>query len=284
MTSRDQVPKGCELTQLEDLPELLSDVKKNANKVNDLLDQELVKVAIERVNTVFATRRLSKSTGSKEPLPTDPRQLSSYRTRMGTMMEYAISTEIDALLMQTFGNKLALTFAVAHEYPDFYLRNEHMDPVLRIEMKSVDAASDEQAARFETPTSQIRADGDFLLFIGWEWKQEHDREYPNIFSYVVVPSIELALERDKRLSIVGGRVEGNRILVPSTKKKGDFVDDPGNYGKLWRIVHSSRRRNDKNLSLHVKRFIEFLRDVDKRSPHRRLAEQEQEEMEINSYG
>jgi hypothetical protein len=64
------------------------------------------------------------------------------------MLEYALSTAMAGLLKERYSDQYLLTFATSHEYPDFYLRDNTLTALLKIEMKAVDAESDEQAAKF----------------------------------------------------------------------------------------------------------------------------------------
>lgn len=256
------------------LSELLSQSKSNIEEISKYFN-ELLAEAIQRVNADFSPQRLSKRPRHVEPLPTDKRQLSSYRTRIGTMLEYALSTEMNAIIKERYGDKYLLTFATAHEYPDFYFRDDTLTSLLRIEMKTVDAESDEQAARFSTPTVMIDADKDMLLLIGWKWMvlEQAEKiigEFPHIFAGVILSAGEIAAERDVRLEITRGKIEGEKVLVYSKGKK-DFVPDQGNYGKLWRIVHRTRR-NTENLSNTVRLFEDFLKKIDEHSPRNRLGD------------
>ena len=260
------------------LPELLSQSKSDIEEISKYFNELLAK-AIQRVNANFSPQRLSKRTRQVEPLPTDKRQLSSYRTRIGTMLEYALSTEMNALIKERYDDKYLLTFATAHEYPDFYFRDDTLTSLLRIEMKAVDAESDEQAARFSTPTILIDPDKDMLLLIGWKWTDlgKDGRiigEFPYIFAGVILPAGEIVRERDVRLEITKGKIEGEKVLVYSKKKK-EFVPDQGNYGKLWRIVHSTRRKAE-NLSDTVRLFEDFLEKIDEHSPRNRLGNKDDE--------
>lgn len=235
---------------------------------------ELVKIASNNINKEFSPRRLVKKSRGEEPLPTNTRQLSSFRTRIGTMLEYALSTAIDKIIREDNGENFYFTFAVAHEYPDFYLRNNTLTSVLRIEMKAVDAESDEQAARFGVPTLDIDNEKDLLLFVGWKWEKIladniEIGEYPFIFTSLVVPAKDIVKERDERLKIAGGKIEGRKVLVPKRGQVGVFGPDPGNYGKLWRLIHRKRRNAD-DLSPAVKRFLEFLKIIDEHSPNNRF--------------
>ena len=258
---------------MPNLTELLTreplDITEISKYFNDLLAE-----AVAEVNAEFGPRRLAKAPRQVEPLPTDTRQLSSYRTRIGTMLEYAISTAMAHLLRQRYGDRYLLTFVSAHQYPDFFLRDSTLTLVLRIEMKAVDADSDEQAARFDAPTLQIDGQRDMLLLVAWQWQDlvlqsgEVVGEYPHIFASLLVPAGEIAQERDIRLEITGGKIEGEDVYVYS-RRKGEFVPDPGNYGKFWRIIHPTRRDSE-NLGESVRKFMRFLEEVNARSPRNRL--------------
>ena len=256
------------------LSELLSESKSDIQEISKYFNELLAK-AIQRVNANFSPQRLSKRIRQVEPLPTDKRQLSSYRTRIGTMLEYAISTEMDAIINERYEDKYLLTFATTHEYPDFYFRDDTLSLLLRIEMKAVDAESDEHAARFSTPTISIDTDKDMLLLLGWKWADLKQRgeiigEFPYIFAGVILPAGEIAKERDVRLKITKGKIEGEKVFVYSKKKK-EFVPDPGNYGKLWRIIHRTRL-NVEDLSDTIRQFKRFLEEIDEHSPRNRLVD------------
>ncbi len=252
----------------------LSDLLKTADlaHVRAYLQERVVPPAVDRVNDSFAPRRLVKLARAIEPLPTAQRELSSYRTRIGTMLEYALSTAIDRVLMDQ-EPEFQLCFVAYHDYPDFVLRDSSYGVALRIEMKSVESESDEQAARFDAATSRIDPVKDLVLFVAWEWAKVASRrvevEYPRIFASAIVEAGELAKERDNRLNERGGIIRGEQVLVPSTKNPGQLVADPGNYGKLWRIV-PPERWNAADLSEPARIFVDFLRRLDDKAPHRRM--------------
>jgi hypothetical protein len=236
--------------------------------------------AVEKVNKFFSPRQLIKRDNTNEPLPTDKRQLSSYRTRLGTMLEYALSTHIDKAIQDVFGVDLRLTFAVAHEYPDFYVRDAVLGQRVRIEMKAVDVESDEQAARFEVLATLIQGEKDVVVIVAWEWINDKlpngtDCVYPQIFSYIVVPAADLAHERDQSVVLRGGRVEPDKLLVPSKKNPGQLVKDPHNAGKILRLVHKSRSAEPFKLSAHIQQFLQFVdtikTHVKARKPARKAA-------------
>jgi len=257
---------------LPSLQSLLLASEKDIEQISDYFDA-LVKEAVARINRGFSIKRLIKQPRSIEPLPTEMRQLSSYRTRIGTMLEYGLSTAITEILEERYNSLFFFTFATSHEYPDFYFRDSSLIPLLGVEMKAVDAESDEQAARFGTPTIWINDEQDLLLLVAWEWTKitlENGSlgEYPHIFSSLVVPAGDIARERDIRLEITGGKIEGEKTLVFSSRSQ-QYVADPGNYGKFWRIVHASRIGSP-YLHLSIQKFLIFLRSVDEKAARKRF--------------
>ncbi|MCK9424549.1 MAG: hypothetical protein M0Q21_00765 [Ignavibacteriaceae bacterium] len=256
------------------LKEFLIEPEKHREDITDFFRCEIIPKAIEQINASFAPQRLSKQSREIEPLPTDQRQLSSYRTRLGTMLEYGLSTEMETILKNTFGKEIFLTFAVAHEFPDFYLRDKNRIPLLKIEMKAVDADSDEQAARFDVLIEHLDQHRDFILFIGWKWETQITDgiswESPQIFTFAFVSAYDLGVVRDARLIATGGKIENGEVLVPSTKNPGTFTKDPGNYGKLWRIIQRKQRTESSELSFHALDFLRFLNDVNTHAPRKRM--------------
>jgi hypothetical protein len=222
----------------------------------------LMPSTIDKVNKFFSPRHLIKRDRVIESLPTDKRQLSSYRTRLGTILEYAVSSHIDSLIYKKFNSNLRLTFVVANQYPDFFVRDQFLNPSIRIEMKAVDADSEEQSARFEVLSSLIQGEKDVVILMGWEWfSDELDNgvkcEYPKIFSFVVVPAAELANERDESVRLRGGRVDLDQILVPKKGNPSELKKDEGNAGKILRLVHKTRRKEPFMLSQHIQRYLQF---------------------------
>ena len=237
----------------------------------------LLPTAIQCVNERFSPRQLAKQSRKVEPLPLAKRQLSSYRTRIGTMLEYAISTHLDQSIRDLFADDLRLTFAVAHEYPDFFVRDAVLGPRVRIEMKAVDAESDEQAARFDVLSSLIQGEKDVVVLVGWEWlaaslSNGTACEYPQIFSFVVVPALELANERDQSVVLRGGRIDPDAILVPAKKSPTSLTKDKGNAGKLLRLVHQTRKADKFKLSKFIQEYLLFCDSVKSRAQKPRVTQ------------
>ncbi len=256
------------------LIDYLKNPEEYREEITTIFRTEILPMAIEEVNNVFSPKRLSKQSRDVEPLPTNQRQLSSYRTRLGTMLEYGLSTEIANILHSKYGDDFFLTFAVAHEFPDFYLRDHNRKQILKIEMKAVDADSDEQAARFDVLAEYLDEHRDFILFVGWKWESSNEEstswECPKIFTSSFISAHDLAIVRDARLLTTGGKIENGEVWVKSTKSPGTFTKDPGNYGKLWRIIQKVDRNTPDGLGAHALEFLRFLEDVNKHAPRNRM--------------
>jgi hypothetical protein len=103
-----------------------------------------------------------------------------------------------------------------------------------------------------------------LVVVGWKW--EHSRSsgvgvsYPSIFAADAFSAMEVARERDTRFRITGGVFRsGGRPFVRSKTGARKYKTDPGNYGKLNRIVHRTRAWEE--LSDEVRRLITLLNDI-----------------------
>ncbi len=274
MTTKKRVIAASEITTTKDLGEKIARAQATIDEIAGFVNS-LLPTAVNQVNTLFAPRQLAKKDRENEPLPTSKRQLSSYRTRIGTMLEYALSKHMDDLILEMFGRDLRLTFAVAHEYPDFFVRDAELGKRIQIEMKAVDADSDEQSARFEVLRSLINSEEDLVIILGWAWRtSELDNgtpfEYPEVFSYVVVPAMELAQERDTSVVLRGGRVDETGIFVPSKKSPGELTPDPHNAGKVLRLVHQSRKADLFKLSGNIQAYLQFVDSVSSRAKKQKL--------------
>lgn len=220
--------------------------------LNDLLENARLRYNSEIGPRVFG--RLPTET-----VPTAPRQLTEFRARVGGLIEHVLGMIVDDMLGEEHRERLRLSFVVSHQYPDFYVRNEAGQVLLRIECKALHVESDEYSARFATPTAVISAVDDVLIYVAWQWKEValagHPLVFPEVVEGLCVPAIEIAQERDLRLQRVGGRIaENGEPYVPSRTAPDRWNKDT-NFGKIDRIVHRSRHRDE--LTPAVQRFVDF---------------------------
>ncbi len=221
------------------------------------LFRKLLAAAVE----VFNQRRSPHSLVrlAAEVIPTHPKDISAVRARMGTIIESALADTWNTFILA--GAFQTWRIAVNYEYPDLYLRDEDGAIRLPIETKALHDEADEGAARFDTPTPYLNQFLDIVVVVGWRWARaprgRGELVYPSIFAADAFSATEIAQERDRRFRILGGvfRARG-RPFVRGKKAGRPFVADPGNYGKLNRIIHSTRRREE--MAEDLQRFMDLL--------------------------
>lgn len=221
----------------------------------EALNASLLRGAITRYNSEFGPRYFGRP--PSEPIPTEPRRLTEFRTRIGPLIEYGLGVTIDAMLEEDYHEDLRLSFVPATRFPDFYVRNAVGEILLRIDAKALHDESAEYSARFDLTVDEIQPLDDLLLYIAWAWDEiapaGYPLVYPKILEGLVVPAIDIAEERDRHLAERGGRLdEAGRPVVPPRWN----IDT--NFGKINRIVHP-RRRDAPDLTQHVRAFLAFAR-------------------------
>lgn len=220
--------------------------------VADALNANIMRGAIKRYNSEFGPHYLGRL--DSEPLPQDARQLSSFRARLGHLIEYALSVTIDRILRED-EEEIYLTFVVNNQYPDFYLRMGNGDIALRVDCKTLHDESAEYSARFDLPTKQINPSNDLILYVAWQWQKTalagHNVTYPHILDGLFIPAIEIGRERDNNLRIRGGAImpSGEPILQTGNKDS--------NFGKIHRIVHETRI-GAADLTPSIQAFLAFI--------------------------
>ncbi len=204
---------------------------------------------------------------ASEVVPTHPKYVSSVRARMGMLMELHLAAIWNDLIEAGTEATWRVSNNYVTEYPNLYLRNQYGKVFLRIETKALHDEADEGAARFDVPTPLIDESLDILVVVGWKWRTvgagNRALSFPEIVGGATVSAMEIARERDRRFRALGGTFRSGGLPYVRSKKTGKWVPDPGNYGKLNRIVHSSRRQSD--LSHEIKVFQALLKQV---YPHR----------------
>lgn len=222
----------------------------------------LVQEGVLHFNKTYSARTLIRL--STEVVPNHPRDVTAVRGRMGTLLELGLAQMWNEFLATAADPEWRVTVNYVTEYPDLYLRNERGDIALRIETKALHDEADEGAARFDTLTPLIDESLDVLVVVGWQWKHARPSaaqvSYPFIFAADAFSAMEVARERDTRFRITGGVFRsGGRPFVRPKKARRKYKADPGNYGKLNRIVHRTRPWDA--LSEEVRRLITLLSEI-----------------------
>jgi hypothetical protein len=202
--------------------------------------EELCQQSQERINAGVA-RDLMCRLASEEP-PNDPRHLTDTRTRVSTLLEYALGYEANEIL-RSRGQGHWLSCVLWNVFPDLLLRSRTGAVEGGLEVKALHTAAEEKSANLSTPLSKIRATGDYLIIMNWGWERSSisgaDARYPHIHFTEVFDAHLIARIRDFTwLCNQRGRVKGIDCSTPIISVEGDhstFKAEEGNLGKLMRI-------------------------------------------------
>jgi len=176
-------------------------------------------------------------------IPTNERNLTDVRTRMGGLLEYEFAQAVRSVLHAQGLDDPALTYEVAHKFPDLSFRFfADGRRGLRFEIKAVQAVAEEKAANFDTLIKDIRKARDFVVALLWDWKEEAEgpSRYPHIRAAFVFDAYDLALMRDcywlnRPPKNLGGGRQGFDLRYAVTCSDGKYKKEEGNLGKLMRI-------------------------------------------------
>ena len=176
-------------------------------------------------------------------LPTNQRNLTDVRTRIGVLLEYEFAKAVNASLPPEIkGEGLALTYVIANQFPDLAFRSSGGELGIRFEVKAIEAIAEEKSANFSTLIKDIRKETDFVVTLLWEWREHEARnlQFPHIDAFFVMNAYQLAQMRDCHwLNNPPSELQTARQgfdLTFAINAKGDsFNKEEGNYGKLMRI-------------------------------------------------
>lgn len=228
--------------------------------------EEICNEAQHRVNQGVA-RTLMARLASEEP-PNDPRHLTDTRTRVSTLLEFALAYEANSI-MDERGDGDFVSCVLWNVFPDLLIRNNRGDSEAGLEIKALHTAAEEKSANLSTPLSRIRSGKDFLVIMIWGWERDDCRgaemRFPHIHFTEVFDAHMIARIRDYTwLLNHGGRTKGVDLATPFLSIEGSqgiFKSEEGNLGKLMRISfseNSSREWQDyESLKHEGDRFSAF---------------------------
>lgn len=207
---------------------------------------------IDRFNSEVSPTLLSRL--PSEELPTAARNLSAFRSRVSSLIEYSLIN----LLAEFFtfdAPGLHVTHNVTNQFGDFFIRNSDWGAELRLDVKTLHDESAEASARFDLPMAEISDYDDYLLYVAWQWTTKlHDGvtlAIPVLLGAVFIPAVEVATERDLRQVLAGGSIDADG----TPRARSGKVDS--NFGKVNRLVHNTRRRSD-DLTPRLRRLLEMF--------------------------
>jgi len=204
--------------------------------------QGLIEKAVGRINE-GVSKTLTARLQSETP-PLDSRHLTDTRTRVSTLLEYALAYELNHLLIEE-GQGRTASAVLWNVFPDLIIRDSQRTPFIGLEVKALHTAAEEKSANLSTPLHVIKRGTDFVVIIIWAWRRETingvNITYPHIHAAELFDAYLLAQTRDYTwLYNQGNRIKGidisTPLITPEEQPKGDrFKAEEGNMGKLMRI-------------------------------------------------
>jgi hypothetical protein len=219
--------------------ELIDGTVKDAERILAGLTRDLFPEARRLLND--ETLPVQFSLFKDDVVPTNQRNLTDVRTRMGVLLEYELGKAITRLLPDAAREKLSLTYVIANRYPDLAFRGLDGSIGVRFEVKSIEAVAEEKAASFDTLIKDVRKGTDFVVVMLWEWRGHRTRALrcPHVYDIYVMDAYQLAQMRDCRWlnspPAVGPGRQGYDLTFGVNCKEGNHNQEEGNYGKLMRI-------------------------------------------------
>jgi len=226
----------------EELISMLS-AKNDCNETIKWLRLKYLPEIIQLFNSEESRKRFGLYQGEK--IPTNERNLTDVRTRMGVLIEFELARISNQFLEENKISDIFWSYVVANRFPDLEIRSNDGERHLRLEIKTLQCVAEEKSANFDTLLKDINPNTDFVVVFLWDWDSTLSENYkwdsaPIIFNAFVFNAYTLALLRDTYWlnnppSNLGNGFQGFDLRYAVTCTDGVYSKEQGNYGKLTRI-------------------------------------------------
>ena len=180
-----------------------------------------------------------------ERIPTNERNLTDVRTRMGVLIEFEIARISNDILKENGIDDIFWSYVVANRFPDLEVRKNSGERQLRLEIKCPQCVAEEKSANFDTLKKDINPFTEYVIVCLWDWSKSGSDVYgwdsvPIIYKIYVLHAYSLAALRDcywlnDPPANLGNGFQGFDVRNAVTCKKGAYSKEQGNYGKIMRI-------------------------------------------------
>lgn len=181
-----------------------------------------------------------------EQIPSNERNLTDVRTRMGGLIEFELARLSNEILPELGIQDVFFSYVVANRFPDLEIRENNGNRLLRLEVKCLQCVAEEKSANFDTLIKDINKNTDFVIGCLWDWDSVGNENCrwdsaPKLYKIYVFHAYSLAQLRDsywlnrppKKLG--KGCYQGFDVRYAVTCAGSTFSKEQGNYGKLMRI-------------------------------------------------
>lgn len=180
-----------------------------------------------------------------EQIPSNERNLTDVRTRMGVLIEFELARLSNEILPELGIEDVFWSYVVANRFPDLEIRENNGNQLLRLEIKCLQCIAEEKSANFDTLIKDINPNTDFVIVCLWDWDDGGNDTCqwdlaPKLFKMYVFHAYSLAQLRDtywlnKPPAGLGTGYQGFDVRYAVTCTDSVFSKEQGNYGKLTRI-------------------------------------------------
>ena len=252
------------------ITELLKAKTSDPEKLINYLRNDLLPKATAHMNSKVLPKYVPLY--PEDRLPTNQRNLTDSRTRIGVLLEYEFAKAVNEVLEPVIcQGEPVLTYVVANQFPDLAFRSSEGRLGVRFEMKAIQTIAEEKAANFYTLVKDIRNGTDFVVILVWNWKRHptKDLQFPFIYSFSVMDAYQLGMIRDcywlnnPPPGLESAR-QGFDLTFGVNAKVNQFNKEEGNYGKLMRIFNSKQEKHlpdDIRENETLKAYYQFSTDA-----------------------
>jgi len=173
-------------------------------------------------------------------IPTNQRNLTDVRTRMGGLLEYDFAYVAQNYIESQGISDVSVNYVIANRYPDLEVRANSGAIGVRFEVKSIQTVAEEKSANFDTLIKDIRKGSDYVLAFIWEWQETADgHKRPYILDHYLFDAYDLAQMRDTYWlgSPPSGMDKGRQgfDLTFAVTYSNGYKKEENNLGKIMRI-------------------------------------------------
>ena len=226
----------------EELIEILH-VTETPDKIAKWLRKQYFPEVMNRYN--LETSRKRYGLYRNERIPSNERNLTDVRTRMGVLIEFELARLSNEILLELGIEDVFWSYVVANRFPDLEIRENNGNRLLRLEIKCLQCIAEEKSANFDTLIKDINPNTDFVIVCLWDWDDGGNDTCqwdlaPKLFKMYVFHAYSLAQLRDtywlnKPPADLGTGYQGFDVRYAVTCTDSVFSKEQGNYGKLTRI-------------------------------------------------
>lgn len=224
-------------------PSLLNGQVTDSEAILCMLRADLLPHAIRQMNEELLPFQFALYKDDR--IPTNQRNLTDVRTRMGVLLEYELAKAINHVLGEGVTRQVILTYVLANRFPDLAFRTRTGGIGVRFEVKAIETIAEEKSANFDTLIKDIRKGTDFVIAMLWEWREHgsHPLRHPLIADVFILDAYQLAQMRDtywlnRPPTNPGDARQGFDLCFGVNCRESQYNREEGNYGKLMRIFES----------------------------------------------